>query len=72
MSYIAANNNAIEAHSLGLPPIVSLTAVSVTGAGVALDGLCVRSNAVATVTASAGVSAGSVQLTGSLRLSRVS
>jgi hypothetical protein len=31
-----------------------------------LDGLCVRANAVATVTTSAGVSAGSVQLTGSL------
>jgi hypothetical protein len=66
MSYIGANNNTIEAHSLGLPPIVSLTAVSATGAGTALDGLCVRANATAAVTTSAGVSAGSVQLQGSL------
>jgi len=66
MAYNAANSNTIEAYTSGLPPIKSLSAVSATGAGTALDGLCVRANAVATVTTSAGTSAGSVVLEGSL------
>jgi hypothetical protein len=52
--------------TLGVPPVVSLTNVSATGAGTALDGLSVRQNATIAVTTSAGVSAGSVQLQGSL------
>jgi hypothetical protein len=66
MAYIAPGANTVEAYSLGQPPAVSLTAVSATGPGTALDGLCVRTNAVMAVTISAGVSAGSVQLQGSL------
>jgi hypothetical protein len=66
MAYIAANQNTVEAWTNGLPPIVSLSAVSATGTGTALDGLAIRMNAVMSVTTSAGVSAGSVQLQGSL------
>jgi len=66
MAYIGANSNTIEAHTLGLPPIVSLSAVSAVGAGAVLDGLAVRQNAVMAVTASAGVASGDVQLEGSL------
>jgi hypothetical protein len=65
MAYTGASSNTVEAHTLGLPPIVSLSAVSATGAGTVLDGLAIRMNAVMVVTTSAGVSAGSVQLQGS-------
>jgi hypothetical protein len=66
MSYVGSNSNTIEAHTLGLPAIVSLSAVSAVGAGSVLDGLCVRQNAILAVTTSAGVSAGAVQLEASL------
>ena len=66
MAYIGPNSNTIEAYTTGLPPIASLSAVSAVGAGTVLDGLAVRQNAVMTVTTSSGVSAGDVQLEGSL------
>lgn len=66
MTYQGSNGNTIEAYTPGLPPIKSLNAVSATGAGTALDGLACRANAVLTVTTSAGTSAGSVVLEGSL------
>jgi hypothetical protein len=66
MAYVGPGNNTVQAFSYGLPPAVSLTAVSTVQAGTALDGLCVRANAVISVTTSAGVTAGAVQLQGSL------
>jgi type 1 fimbria pilin len=66
MAYIGSNSNTVEAYTAGLPPIVSLSAVSAVGVGAVLDGLAVRQNAVLSVTTSAGVSAGAVQLEGSL------
>jgi hypothetical protein len=42
-----------------------LSAVSSTGPGTALDGVVARQNALMSVTTSAGVSAGSVQMQGS-------
>ena len=58
--------NAIVQNTYGIAPLQSLNTVSATGAGTALDGLVVRQNAVITVTTSAGVTAGSVVLGGSL------
>jgi hypothetical protein len=49
----------------GIPAVASLTAVSATGPGTALDGGITRTNPVMAVTTSAGVSAGVVQLQGS-------
>lgn len=66
MAYNCANSNTIEAYTPGLPPAVSLSTVSATGAGTALDGIACRANAVCTVTTSSGVTAGSVVLEGSL------
>lgn len=66
MSYIDSYGNQVQPQTLGVPSVVSLTAVSATGAGSVLDGLTVRQNACMSVTTSAGVSAGSVQLQGSL------
>jgi hypothetical protein len=66
MSFIDSTGQTYEAHSLGVQPIKSLSAVSATGAGTALDGVVSRANAVATITTSSGVSAGSVVLEGSL------
>ena len=66
MSVSDSFGNAVVQNTNGLAPLVSLSAVSATGAGTALDGLVVRASAVATVTTSAGVSAGSVVLEGSL------
>jgi hypothetical protein len=65
MGYVAANSNTIEAHTTGLPPITSLSAVSTVGEGSVLDGVVVRPNAVMIVSSSAGVSAGAVTLEGS-------
>lgn len=65
MAY-TANGNTVEAYTSGLPPAVSLSAVSAVGGGSVLDGLAVRANAVMSVTTSAGVTAGAVQLQGSL------
>jgi hypothetical protein len=68
MSFIDSTGQTIEAHSLGVQPIKSLSAVSALGAGTGLDGGVSRANAVATkkITTSSGVSAGSVVLEGSL------
>jgi hypothetical protein len=66
MALNGLHGNTVASHTMGYPPLASLTAVSATGAGTALDGLVVRANAVATVTTSTGVSAGSVVLEGSL------
>lgn len=66
MSYTTVNQNTIEAYATGLPPAESLSAVSAVGAGTVLDGVVVRPNAILVVTSSAGVSAGAVQLEGSL------
>lgn len=66
MSYTDSLGNRVAVYSLGLAPAVSLSAVSAVGAGTALDGLTVRSSAVIAVTTSSGVSAGDVQLEGSL------
>ncbi len=65
MAYIDSRGVAVEQHTLGIAPVVSLSAVSATGAGTALDGVVVRQNALMSVTTSAGVSAGSVQMQGS-------
>jgi hypothetical protein len=56
--YIDSHSIAIEQHTLGIAPVVSLSAVSATGPGTALDGVVVRQNALMSVTTSAGVSAG--------------
>lgn len=66
MSYQTSNQNTIEAYASGLPPVTSLSAASTVSAGTALDGVVVRPNAVMVVNSSAGVSAGAVQLQGSL------
>lgn len=66
MAYVDNLGNSVQANTNGVAPIASLTAVSTTGGGTALDGLAVRTTAVMVVTTSAGVSAGSVQLQGSL------
>jgi len=66
MAYIDSLGNGIAPYTLGISPIVSFTAKSATGPGTALDGLSVRTVATMVVTTSAGVSAGSVALQGSL------
>jgi hypothetical protein len=66
MAFYDQNGNALVGYTQGLQPLVSLTAVSATGPGLALDAVVCRGNAVMTVTTSAGVSAGSVQCQGSL------
>lgn len=67
MAYSTPDGGSIQATTNGVPPIASLTAASATSAvGAVLDGVTVRQNAVISVTSSAGVSAGSVQLLGSL------
>jgi hypothetical protein len=66
MAYIDSRGVAIQPYTLGITPITSLSAVSATGAGTVLDGLSIRAFAVLVVSSSAGVSAGSVQLQGSL------
>lgn len=66
MAYVASGNNSIEAYASGLPPVTSLSSVSTVSAGTVLDGVVIRPNAVMVVNSSAGVSAGAVQLQGSL------
>jgi|SRR6516164_818420 hypothetical protein len=58
--------NSVQPGTSGLAPVTSLTAASSTGGGSVLDGLSLRTIAAMVVTSSAGVSAGSVQLQGSL------
>lgn len=65
--YTDALGNRIGVYSLGIAPVVSLSAKSATtSTPVVLDALAVRSAAVMSTTTSAGVSAGNVQLQGSL------
>lgn len=66
MSYIDSRGVAVLPQTLGITPAASLSSVSAAGPGTALDGLSLRSTAVLVVTSGAGVSAGSVQLQGSL------
>jgi len=66
MSFMDSHGNSTDAYTAGTVPVKSLSAVSATGPGTALDGLAVRATAVMVVSSSAGVSAGSVQLQGSL------
>lgn len=67
MAYIDSRGVAIQPYTLGLTPLASLSAQSATTAIPAiLDGLSVRTTATLVVNSSAGVSAGSVQLYGSL------
>jgi hypothetical protein len=67
LSYIDSRGNAVLAWTAGISPVVSLTAQSATTATPSiLDGLSTRSTAVLVVSSSSGVSAGSVQLYGSL------
>jgi hypothetical protein len=67
MGFIDTNSIAYEQHTLGVAPVVSLSAQSATSATpTVLDGVVVRQNAVMAVSTSVGVSSGSVQLQGSL------
>jgi hypothetical protein len=66
MSVCDSAGNAVVQNTYGLAPAVSLTAVSATGGGAALDGLVTRTVGTMVVVSSAGVSAGSVQAQGSL------
>lgn len=66
MAFDSISQLPIAVTTVGLEPAVSLSAVSAVGAGTALDGAVVRSTAVMSTTTSAGVSAGAVQLQGSL------
>jgi hypothetical protein len=66
MFYDSTGQVSIQQYTTGVRPLVSLSAVSSTGAGTALDGVVVRQNATMVVTSSAGVSAGSVQMQGSV------
>ena len=49
MSVCDSAGNAIVQNTYGLAPAVSLTAVSATGGGTALDGLVIRTTAVMVV-----------------------
>lgn len=64
--YTDSYGNRIGVYSLGIAPAVSISAKSTVQNGSALDALAVRSAAVMQTTSSAGVSAGAVQLQGSL------
>lgn len=65
--YTDSLGNRIDVYSLGIAPVVSLSAKSATtSTPTVLDGLTTRTTAVMVVNSSAGVSAGSVQLYGSL------
>jgi hypothetical protein len=67
MAYIDSRGVAIQPETLGITPVVSLSAQSATSATpTILDGLSTRTTAIMVVNSSAGVSAGSVQLYGSL------
>jgi hypothetical protein len=66
MAFYDQFGNALVPFTQGVQPLVSLTNVSATGPGSVLDAVSCRGNAVMTVTTSAGVTAGSVQMQGSL------
>ncbi|SPM32041.1 hypothetical protein [Mycobacterium terramassiliense] len=67
---MAFNNgvgNTIEAYTAGLPPVKSLSAASATNAASAvLDGVVMRTNSTLVVVTGTGVSAGDVEIEGSL------
>lgn len=63
---LPTNGTGVLVVGTGLSPVVSLSAVSATGAGTALDGGVCHSNHTLVVTTSAGVTAGAVQLQGSM------
>jgi hypothetical protein len=67
MGYYATNNVSVEAYTMGVGPLQSLTGVSATSAvPVVFDAGTVRPNATLVVTASSGVSAGVVALQASM------
>ena len=67
MSYPDSRGVAVQPYTLGITPVASLIAQSATSATpTILDGLSLRTTAIMVVTSSAGVSAGSTQLYGSL------
>lgn len=65
MAYYVGNDK-VAIQSLGLAAAPSLTNVSAVSTGSVVDGATVRSTAVLAVTTGTGVSAGAVQLQGSL------
>jgi|ERR1700730_13375133 hypothetical protein len=66
MAFYDQQGNALVGYTQGLQPLVSLSAVSATGPGAALDSVTCRGNVIMIVNSSAGVTAGSVQMQGSL------
>lgn len=67
MAYVDIYGNEIQAYTAGLPPVESLTTASATNAtATVLDAVTVRANSILVVVTSAGVTAGDVQLQGSL------
>jgi hypothetical protein len=67
MAYVDSLGNHLGVYSLGVAPVVSLSGKSATSSTpVVLDGLSLRTVATMVVTTSSGVSAGAVQLQGSL------
>jgi hypothetical protein len=67
MAYVDSRGGAVQANANGVQPIVSLSGVSATSATpTVLDGLALRTTAIMVVSSSAGTSAGSVQMQGSL------
>jgi hypothetical protein len=67
MSFIDSNGLAWEQHTMGVAPLVSLSAKSATNSVPAvLDATVVRTTAVLAITSSAGTASGAVTLQGSL------
>lgn len=67
MAYQNGVGNTIQAFTQGLPPVKSLSAAAATTAtSVVLDGVVMRTNSTLVVVTGTGVSAGDVELQGSL------
>lgn len=67
MAYQNGAGNTIEAYTTGLPPVHSLAAASATNAtSTVLDAVTVRTNSLLVVVTGSGVSAGDVEIEGSL------
>jgi hypothetical protein len=66
MAFFDQFGNALVGFTQGTQPAVSLSAVSAAGPGTALDAVTCRGNVIMVVNSSAGVSAGSVQMQGSI------
>ena len=67
MAYVDDFGNEIQAYTTGLPPVHSLTAASATNAtSTVLDGVVMRTNSTLVVVTGTGVSAGDVEIEGSL------